>query len=105
MIKVSVLYPNKPGTHFDMNYYVTKHMPLAMRLLSKGLRKTEVDAGLHGTAPSEPPAFHGGCQFYFDTVDAFVAVWGPAAAELTADIPKYTDVAPVIQFNEVRISV
>jgi len=26
MIKVSVLYPNKPGTHFDMNYYVTKHM-------------------------------------------------------------------------------
>jgi hypothetical protein len=38
-------------------------------------------------------------------VDSFVAVWGPAAAELTADIPKYTDVAPVIQFNEVKISV
>ena len=105
MIKVSVLYPNKPGTRFDMNYYVTKHMPLAMRLLSKGLRKTEVDAGLHGASPSEPPAFHGGCQFYYDTVDAFVAAFGPAAAEITADIPKYTDVAPVIQFNEVKISV
>jgi uncharacterized protein (TIGR02118 family) len=104
VIKVSILYPNKPGTHFDMNYYVTKHMPLAMRLLSKGLKKTEVDAGLHGTTPREPPAFHGGCQFYFDTVDAFLAVWGPAAAELTADIPKYTDVAPMIQFNEVKIS-
>jgi uncharacterized protein (TIGR02118 family) len=105
MIKVSVLYPNKPGTRFDMNYYVTKHMPLAMRLLSKGLRKTEVDAGLHGAAPSEPPAFYGGCQFYFDTVEAFAAVWGPAAAEITADIPKYTDVAPLIQFNEVKTSV
>jgi hypothetical protein len=52
MIKVSILYPNKPGSHFDMNYYVTKHMPMAMRLLSKGLRKTEVDAGLHGTKRS-----------------------------------------------------
>lgn len=105
MIKVSVLYPKKTGTHFDMNYYVTHHMPLAMRLLGKGLRKTEVDAGLHGTSPDEPPAFYGGCQFYFDTVDAFVAVWGPAAAELGADIPKYTDVTPMIQFNEVKLSV
>jgi uncharacterized protein (TIGR02118 family) len=105
MIKVSVLYPNKPGTHFDMKYYVMRHMPLAMRLLSRGLRKTEVDAGLQGAAPGEPPAFFGGCQFYFDTIEAFLAVWPSAAAELAADIPKYTDVAPVIQFNEVKLSV
>jgi uncharacterized protein (TIGR02118 family) len=104
MIKVSVLYPKKPGTHFDMNYYVNTHMPLAMRLLAKGLRKTEVDAGLHGTTPDQPPAFYGGCQFYFDSVEAFVAVWEGAAATLGADIPKYTDVAPVIQFNEVKLS-
>jgi hypothetical protein len=32
-------------------------------------------------------------------------VWGPAAAELQADIPRYTDVAPLIQFNEVKLSV
>ena len=47
MIKVSVLYPNKPGSKFDMNYYIGKHMPLAMRLLNNGLRKTEVDAQIH----------------------------------------------------------
>lgn len=105
MIKVSVLYPNKPGSHFDMNYYVAKHMPLAMRLLTKGLRKTEVDAGIQGTAPGEPPAFHGGCQFYYDSIEAFADVWGPAAKEIQADIPRYTDVAPVIQFNEVKLSV
>jgi len=57
MIKFSVLYPNRPGTHFDMSYYVTHHMPLAMRLLSRGLRKTEADAGLQGAAPGEPPTF------------------------------------------------
>jgi hypothetical protein len=42
MIKVSVLYPNKPGSHFDMTYYTTNHMPLAMQLLANGLHKTEV---------------------------------------------------------------
>ncbi len=38
-------------------------------------------------------------------MEAFLAVWGPAAAELSADIPKYTDVAPLIQFNEIKLSV
>jgi uncharacterized protein (TIGR02118 family) len=103
MIKVSVLYPNKPGTHFDMNYYVTKHIPMAMRLLSKGLHKTEVDAGLQGAA-GEPPAFFGGCQFYFDSIEAFAAAWGGAAAEVTADIANYTNAEPLIQFNELKVS-
>jgi uncharacterized protein (TIGR02118 family) len=105
MIKLSILYPNKPGSRFDIDYYVGTHMPLAMRLLKKNLRKTEVDAGLQGTAPGEAPAFHGGCQFYFDSIPAFLEVWGPAAKELQADIPRYTDVAPIIQFNEVKLSV
>jgi uncharacterized protein (TIGR02118 family) len=104
MIKVSVVYPNKPGSHFDMSYYINTHMPLAMRLLAKGLRKTEVDAGIQGTKPGEPPAFFGGCQFYFDSIEAFNEAWTPAAAEITADIARYTDVAPMIQFNEVKLS-
>ncbi len=28
-----------------------------------------------------------------------------AAKEIQADIPRYTDVAPVIQFNELKLSV
>ena len=27
MIKVSVMYPNKPGARFDHAYYLQKHMP------------------------------------------------------------------------------
>src|SRR5258708_36456344 len=100
MIKVSVLYPNKPGSHFDMNYYVGKHMPLARRLLNKGLRKTEVDAGVQGTAPGEPPAFYGGCQFYLESLQGFGDGWGPAAKESQAGIPRYPDRAAVSQFDE-----
>ena len=28
MIKVSVMYPNGEGKHFDMEYYVNTHIPL-----------------------------------------------------------------------------
>ena len=59
---------------------------------------------LQGAKPGEPPAFFAGCQLYFDSIESFLEVWQPAAAELTADIPKYTDVAPIIQFNEVKLS-
>jgi uncharacterized protein (TIGR02118 family) len=104
MIKISILYPNKPGSHFDMSYYLTTHLPAAMRRLGKGLLKTEVDAGLQGTNPGEPPAFFSGCQLYFDSIDAFLEAWNPVAAELTADMPNYTDVTPIIQFNEVKLS-
>lgn len=103
MIKVSILYPNKPGSHFDMSYYLTTHMPVAMGLLGKGLQKTEVDAGLQGTNPGEPPSFFAGCQLYFHSIDAFLKAWNPAAAELIADIPNYTDVTPMIQLNEVKL--
>src|SRR5271154_4398372 len=105
MIKVSILYPKKPEAHFDMSYYLTTHMPLAMRLLRKNLRKTEVDAGIQGKMPGEPPAFFGGCQFYFDSIEAFIEAWTPAEKEIQADIPRYTDVTPMIQFNEVKLAV
>jgi len=28
MIKVSVMYPNRPGARFDHDYYRTNHLPL-----------------------------------------------------------------------------
>jgi uncharacterized protein (TIGR02118 family) len=104
MIKVSILYPNQPGSRFDMSYYINTHIPLAMRLLAKGLRKTEVDVGLQGMKPGEPPAFFGGCQLYFDSVEAFMEASAPVTAELTADVLRYTDVVPIIQLNEVKLS-
>jgi hypothetical protein len=32
MVKVSVFYPNRPGSYFDMSYYCSKHIPMVQRL-------------------------------------------------------------------------
>ena len=42
MIKVSVMYPNKPGARFDHDYYRDKHMPLVKARLDLALARCEV---------------------------------------------------------------
>jgi hypothetical protein len=48
MIKISILYPNGKNTRFDIGYYIDKHMPLAIELLSAhpGFNGVSVEHGL-----------------------------------------------------------
>ena len=34
MIRISILYPNVKGSRFDFEYYVQKHMPRSIQLLT-----------------------------------------------------------------------
>ncbi len=103
MIKISILYPNTGK--FDMDYYLKIHMPRSIELLSKGkgYRGVSVERGMGGAEPGSAPAHVAMCHYLFDTVDEFVAAFMPHADELQGDIPNYTDIQPVIQFNEVAI--
>lgn len=44
-------------------------------------------------------------QFTFTSTDAFLEAFMPNAEVLQGDMPNYTNISPVIQFNEVLISV
>ncbi|MDR2836964.1 MAG: EthD family reductase [Azonexus sp.] len=105
MIKVSILYPHRPGARFDFDYYARQHMPRSIALLSahSGFRTVSVERGIGGAEPGAAPAYTAGCFFTFDTVDSFLAAFMPNAAELQTDMPNYTDIAPQIQFNEILI--
>lgn len=100
MIKVSILYPRKPGSHFDADYYTKVHMPMAVRLLASGIVATSVEIGICGATPEQLPAFWAICGFTADSPEAFSAAFLPHAAELQGDIPNYTDVEPVIQISQ-----
>lgn len=102
MIKVSVLYPSRPGSRFDVDYYLTVHMPMAARLLGTAVKDTSVEIGIGGGAPNEPAPYAAIAGFTCDSVEAFTAAFTPVAGQLRGDIPNYTDIAPVIQISEIR---
>ncbi len=103
MIKVSVLYPHKEGSSFDMNYYCKTHIPMVLNRLGAACKGVSVEQGLAGAAPGTPPAFVAMGHLLFESVDAFQAAFAPHAAAIMGDISNYTAIQPVIQISEVKI--
>jgi uncharacterized protein (TIGR02118 family) len=103
MIKVSVLYPNKEGSKFDMSYYCKTHIPMVQEKLGAKCKGVAVEQGVSGAMPELRPAFIAMGHLYFDSVADFQSAFGPHAKTIMADIPNYTDIQPTIQVSEVRI--
>ena len=103
MIKVSVLYPNRPGAKFDMTYYCEKHIPMVQQKLGAACKRVAVEHGTAGMAPGSPPAFIAMGHLYCDSVAAFQTAFAPHAQAIMADIPNYTDIEPMIQISEVKM--
>ena len=103
MIKVSVMYADKPNARFDHAYYRDVHMPLVQKLMGDRCRSYAVDKGLEGGTPGSPPTYVAMCHIFCDSVEAFQTGFGPHAQEIMADIPNYTDQTPIIQISEVVV--
>jgi uncharacterized protein (TIGR02118 family) len=71
--------------------------------MGEACRSYTVDRGLGGDAPGSPPTYVAMCHLFCDSVEAFQAGFGPHAREIMADIPNYTDIAPVVQMSEVVV--
>lgn len=54
--------------------------------------------------PGAEPPYIAMCHFTFDSAESFVAAFTPHAATLQGDVPNYTDVTPLIQYSEVKVS-
>lgn len=106
MVKISILYPNNEGVRFDFDYYLNVHMPQSIGILSRspGFRSVSVEQGVSGGYPDTAPRYIAMCHFEFDTFDAFLEAFMPHAEALQGDMPNYTDVEPVIQVNEIRLT-
>jgi len=103
VIKVSVLYPNKPGSRFDVEYYLKTHMPMSGRLLGPAVKAITVEIGRSAPGLEAPPPFAAICGFACETVQDFMDAFTPVAGQLQGDIPNYTDIEPVIQFSDIRL--
>lgn len=103
MIRVSVLYPQSGDSKFDMNYYVTKHMPMVRQKFGAACKGMTIDQGIAGGAPGAPAPYIAMGHFLFDSVEAFQTAMAPHAQGIMGDIPNYTKIQPIIQISEVKM--
>jgi uncharacterized protein (TIGR02118 family) len=93
MFKLTVLYPKREDSTFDMDYYRDKHIALVNRVL--GPERVEIDR-----VESGPYMAVG--HFYYPTQEALqTALGGPDVGEAMADVPNYTNVEAQIQISEI----
>jgi len=103
VIKLTVLYANKDGGRFDMDYYCKKHFPMVQAKLGAALKGVAIEQGISGGAPGSRPAYAAIGHLYFDSVDSYQKAFGPHAAAIMADIPNYTNVEPTVLVSEVKM--
>lgn len=101
LIKVSVMYPYEEGKTFDMEYYQTKHMPMVAGYLGSNLLKYTIEKGLASGVPNQPLPYVAIGTFYVKSLAEYQAAIAPNREAIRADIPRYTNIVPVILVSEV----
>ena len=101
MVTLSVVYPRSEGTHFDFDYYRETHLPLvSQKLRPLGLKDAFALRGTAAAGGGDAPHF-AFAFLNFESVEILgAALASPQAAEVVADIAKFTDVKPLMQVNE-----
>lgn len=102
-IRVSVSYPKKDGASFDWTYYTEKHLPLVSSRFGAAMKSLSIDEGLGGGEADSPPPFVAVAHMTFDSLESFQAAVGPHVSEIMADIPKFTNITPVIQISRIKV--
>lgn len=101
MLTVMVMYPDEAGKRFDTDYYLNKHMKLVEQRYGRyGLEGWQVLRGVSG-GPDRPAPYRIMAVLNFRSAEDFQRAADAHGAELAADIPNFTDIAPVRQISEV----
>ncbi|WP_242086453.1 EthD family reductase [Aestuariivivens sediminis] len=102
-IKVSVLYPGKAGSTFDMDYYCHQHVPMVGGLLGDALLGATIEKGLSGGAPDSAAPYVAMGNIYFESIESFQNSFGAHADKIMGDLPNFTNIEPVVQISEVLV--
>jgi len=93
MVSLNVLYPNQKGAGFDLAYYRSTHIPLAMKVM--GAAKVILIEGV--PMGNVEPAYVMIAHFQFASPEALQAgLANPAMADVRADVARFTDIKPTV---------
>ena len=100
MYIISIHYPNADGAAFDFDYYRTKHLPEVGKAFGPfGLGYASVLKGEQSVDGSAPAFFITTILSFRDEQGARDAMASDGAKALVADVPNFTSVRPLVQFN------
>jgi len=103
MYAMTVNYPKSEDSSFNADYYHNEHMPLCARLLAEhGYQGHILHAG-KGAKPGASDKSYATVELLFDSLQSLQAGLGAHGAEITGDIPNYTNVQPEVSFSEVIV--
>ena len=100
MFCVSVAYPRKDGGTFDFDYYTRNHVPLVARLVGANAVRAEVRKGI-ASPDGSAPSFVCLANFWINSFEEFQATLAAHGSEIMGDIPRFTNIQPILQIDEV----
>lgn len=104
MTIVSVMYPARPGSRFDMGYYLGTHMTMVQKAWgAAGMSGYKVLRGSKA-ADGVEPFFQVIVNMEFTSAAAFEAAVADSGARIMGDLPNFTDIQPTIQVSELADS-
>lgn len=101
MIDVTILYPNGEGKTFDMDYYSSIHIPLVKSLFGDAMKTAAIDKGVSSGTPGTPVPYLAIGHLYFENISAYQDGIKIHLDKIMEDIPRYTNITPVVQISEV----
>ena len=99
-ITVTVMYPNTPGSKFDMDYYMGTHLALVNRLWGDSLLSARAIKGVASGDPDTPAPYQVMAILEMESTDVLNGLLAEHGAEVMGDIPNFTDTQPVLQISE-----
>lgn len=94
---LNVIYPARDGVRFDVGYYRTTHIPLAMQIM-KADRVLLIEGIPSG---DKAPPYVMICHFEFASIAALQAALAqPEMAKVRADVANFTDIKPDVMLGK-----
>ena len=100
MIQFSVLYPYDENADFDFDYYLHHHAKMVKEKLGDALVTLTLERGISGLKSSSAPSHRAIATLTFRSADELRTHLYPHLAEISADIPNFTSIAPEILVSE-----
>ena len=97
MYYVTVMYPNRDDVQFDLDYYMTTHIPMVSRLLNTTI---EVCKGIATPTGIAAPYLYT-ARIRVNSLEKYQAAMAQHGAQIMGDIPNYCNAQPTVQIDKI----